>query len=227
MQDSAPEAARDFSDKYHQPEQAVHYWSKYRNNWRGRLRDWWEQRFAAQAIKRLGRRTRLLDCPAGVGRFWRTLSDGCETLVAADLSGKMMEEGRRNVPDSAPSDCIIASADDLPFVNGEFDAVFSNRLLHHIADEGARRAILGSFARVSSKNVVFSTWASGNLSHRRHVRRDIRRGKPSTNRFFLSIAEICADVESVGMRVERVQYKSRFFSALVMITCVVAESAEA
>ena len=226
MSNAAPEAANDFSDKYHQPEHAAHYWSKHRNNWRGRFRDWWEQRFAAHALSRLGRCTRLLDCPAGVGRFWRTISRNCESFVAVDLSGQMLEEGRRNVPDHAPTDSVVASADDLPFEDGEFDVVFSNRLLHHIADEDSRRAILRSFARVSSRYVVFSTWADGNLSHRRRLRRDLRRGRASTNRFYIPIATIRADIERAGMRVERIQYKARFLSPLVMLTCVVSEGGE-
>ena len=53
MQESALEAARGFSDKCHQPAEAVRYWSKHRNNWCGQLHDWGERRFAAQAMKRL------------------------------------------------------------------------------------------------------------------------------------------------------------------------------
>lgn len=219
MTSSSSPPTQDFSDKYHLPEHAAHYWSKHRKTWRGRLRDWYEQRFAAKALRLTGHHARLLDCPAGVGRFWQTLSGCCDEFVAVDLSAQMLEEGRRNVPDHLPVDCVVASADDLPFDDGRFDVVFSNRLLHHIEGAVGRRAILASLARVSAGHVIFSTWSTGNLSHHRRLRRDRRRGRKSSNRFYLPLSQIIEDVESVGMTVERVAYKARFLSPLVMLTC--------
>ncbi|MAG55152.1 MAG: SAM-dependent methyltransferase [Planctomycetes bacterium] len=206
-----------FEAKYRDASFARRYRDKRRRSWVGRISDRVEQRLAGRALRVAGRVDEILDCPCGAGRFWPTLARYCEAVHAADQSADMLAAGREGSSVVLQS-AIVARAESLPHESDAVDLVFSSRLLHHVADADDRVRILQSFARVSRRWVVFSTWETGNRTHSRHRRRDARRPRPS-NRVFLPMETIRAEVVLAGMRVVRVLHKLRGISPLVMVVC--------
>ena len=207
-----------FEAKYHDAAHALRYREKRRRSWSGRLSDAFEQRLCRRALAVAGKVPWILDCPGGTGRFWSSLHAFCDHLVAADQSGQMLRAGLTVAEDQRPLGAFVGRAESLPMKDDSVDLVFSSRLVHHIGDPAERVAILASFARVSRRWVVFSTWETGNRTHRRHARRDAERPRP-TNRFFVDLKDVIAEVEQAGLTVRRVLRKMRGVSPLVFLVC--------
>jgi ubiquinone/menaquinone biosynthesis C-methylase UbiE len=81
----------------------------------------------------------MLDIGTGPGHIppmvCRTIDDA--TVVGVDLSPAMIEIAERHRRREGFADRMtyqIADADELPFADGTFDTVFSNTIIHHIAD---------------------------------------------------------------------------------------------
>jgi len=58
-------------------------------------------------------------------------------IVGIDRSRNMVQAARRDACDSGLASCALfhqASADRIPFTSGAFDVVFSNSVLHHLAN---------------------------------------------------------------------------------------------
>ena len=60
-------------------------------------------------------------------------------VVGADMSEAMIEEARRRAPAGAPVSFHVADARALPFPDGAFDGVRTERLLMHVPE--APRAV--------------------------------------------------------------------------------------
>ena len=81
----------------------------------------------------------VLDVGTGPGRIPIALcrADGRFHVLGVDLSGPMLDLGRRNVAAAELTDLIRFARGDakaLPFPDGRFDAVTSNTIVHHIPD---------------------------------------------------------------------------------------------
>jgi demethylmenaquinone methyltransferase/2-methoxy-6-polyprenyl-1,4-benzoquinol methylase len=74
---------------------------------------------------------RILDLAAGTGTSTAALRDDGVTLVAADFSPGMLDEGRRRYPDI---EFVFADAIRTPFVAGEFDAATMSFGLRNVSD---------------------------------------------------------------------------------------------
>jgi demethylmenaquinone methyltransferase / 2-methoxy-6-polyprenyl-1,4-benzoquinol methylase len=79
---------------------------------------------------------RVLDVATGTGLVARELvgATGCR-VVGADQSAGMLAEARRRTNGSV--ELVEASADSLPFANGEFDALTFTYLLRYVDDPAA------------------------------------------------------------------------------------------
>jgi len=88
--------------------------------------------------------SRVLDVATGTGLVARALASryGC-TVVGVDQSPGMLAEARRRA--NGKLEFVEASADALPFGDGEFDALTFTYLLRYVADPAAT---LGELARV-------------------------------------------------------------------------------
>jgi demethylmenaquinone methyltransferase/2-methoxy-6-polyprenyl-1,4-benzoquinol methylase len=82
---------------------------------------------------------RILDLAAGTGTSSMAFVSSGAHVVAADFSRGMIEEGRRRHGDVPNLEFVQADATDLPFADGEFDAVTMSFGLRNVIDP--RRAL--------------------------------------------------------------------------------------
>lgn len=82
---------------------------------------------------------RILDLAAGTGTSSMAFVPSGAHVVAADFSRGMIEEGRRRHSDVPNLEFVQADATDLPFADGEFDAVTMSFGLRNVIDP--RRAL--------------------------------------------------------------------------------------
>lgn len=83
-------------------------------------------------VLRQARGKRILDAGAGTGRVTFPLQERGATVVAMDISGEMLDEGRKYGADSGrPFHPCIGAIDHLPFPDGHFDSVVSINVLRH------------------------------------------------------------------------------------------------
>ncbi len=79
----------------------------------------------------------ILDVGCGTGRLLRTASQrfSAARLEGVDVAPQMVEQATRLMPVSAPIHFQQATAEALPFADGQFDLVFSTMTFHHWADQ--------------------------------------------------------------------------------------------
>ena len=79
----------------------------------------------------------ILDVGCGTGRLLRTASQRFPgaSLEGIDAAPKMVEQAISLVPPGAPIHFRQATAEALPFADGQFDLVFSTMTFHHWADQ--------------------------------------------------------------------------------------------
>jgi len=157
---------------------AVAYRHKYERSLSRRLSNRRELAVVDQALVEADVRGRVLDCPCGAGRLTPTILARADHVTAVDLSAAMVDEARDALaPLQAGErlDFAVASVDDLPFDDDHFDAAVCHRLIHHLADAGARAKVLAELARVTKKRVVMSFSDATTFKHRLQSRRGRKR----------------------------------------------------
>lgn len=122
----------------------------------------------------------VLDVGCGPGSLVTKV--GCRRVIGVDLSARRASAVRRSNGVS-----IRATAAQLPFADGQFDAVWSGGLLHHLADDIAR-AVVSEIMRVTRPGghaVTFDSvlpepawrrplaWAVRRLDRGRYVRTQV------------------------------------------------------
>lgn len=147
---------------------------------------------------------RVIDVPCGAGRFLNILGTSARELTLMDTSAEVLELAKARAKDlGVEATFIVGDASKTGLSDGCVDAVFSNRLLHHIADAKERALFLREFHRITSKYVVVSffdylrfgplrTWLK-----RLKGRRVDYKGQPTQAAFE-------AEVRQNGFRVDRI-----------------------
>jgi len=100
----------------------------------------------------------VLEVACGTGRFTTMLADQGANIVALDISGEMMAQGREKARSRGIADRVEymrGDASRLPFPADHFDAVFAMRFFH-LLDEPAD--YLRELARVTSDRIFFDTF---------------------------------------------------------------------
>lgn len=100
---------------------------------------------------------RLLDLPAGTGRFIELWRSRRAHVHAVDISEDMLAELRRRWPAGDTLTIERADAEALPYAARSFDFVVCWRLLHLLPPEAAER-VLREFARVCCGQIVLEVF---------------------------------------------------------------------
>ncbi|MCI0712978.1 MAG: class I SAM-dependent methyltransferase [Chloroflexi bacterium] len=99
--------------------------------------------------------SRVLDVGTGPGNAAGAVQERGSVVIGIDFSTAMLAEARQHYPDIEFKE---ANAADLPFKDGEFDAVISNLAVHHL---GRPQQFLTEARRVlhDGGKVAFTVWA--------------------------------------------------------------------
>jgi ubiquinone/menaquinone biosynthesis C-methylase UbiE len=115
-----------------------------------------EQRAVAKIFDALPDCRSVVDVPSGAGRFAKVLARDRE-LIEADVAFEILEFARERAESaSLPVRFVQSDAAKLPLADASVDAVFCNRLLHHILKSAEREVFLREFHRVTRRYVVIS-----------------------------------------------------------------------
>lgn len=104
----------------------------------------------------VGPGTRLLDVGTGPGTVAAAACARGATVTAVDAEPTMVELAVQAAP---AADVRVAALPELPFADGEFDAVVANLLLNHVGRPGVALAELRRVVRPGGW-VALTTWAS-------------------------------------------------------------------
>lgn len=150
---------------------------------------------------------RILDLGCGDGALTEQLARSGAIVVGVDASASMIEAARRR-----GLDVHIADARALPF-SGEFDAVFSNAVLHWVTEaERAARSIRGALRAGGRFAAEFG--GHGNVAAVATALRAAARtfgGEPSLAApwFYPTCEQYSAILADAGFRVERIELVPR------------------
>lgn len=92
---------------------------------------------------------RILDLGAGAGHMSNLLQRRGHKVIAVDFSLAMAKIVKQKYPDI---NCIVASADELPFRDEEFDMVIADGVFHHFKVQGIFHESLKKINKVLKKN---------------------------------------------------------------------------
>jgi ubiquinone/menaquinone biosynthesis C-methylase UbiE len=107
---------------------------------------------------RLSRGQRVLDVGCGLGDDVFAIAERVGptgSVVGADVSEAMIEEAWRRAPAGAPVSFQVADARALPFPDGAFDGVRSERLLMHVPETQRALAEMARVTRRGGRMSVF------------------------------------------------------------------------
>jgi len=203
------EVLRRYRGRFTRPASAQAYEERFRT--RKRVTNRFEGRALGRALSSLGELGRVLDVPAGAGRFFPLLRERAREVVGADISAEMLQRARAaelappsgavepQAPGAAGTGPALVEADllALPFAEGSFDAVVCIRFLHHLPSGRLRVAGLRELARVSSRYVVVSFFDYASVWALRQAWRHLRgKVKPGA----ISLARFQAEAAQAGLR---------------------------
>ncbi|PYI87065.1 MAG: hypothetical protein DME26_07315 [Verrucomicrobia bacterium] len=169
--------------------QAKKYAARFERGSRRRI-DRREQRTARKIFAELADCMSVLDVPCGAGRFLQSLIEGGRRVLGVDASREILIHAERHARAlNAQADFAQGDASKLPFTGNAVDAIFCNRLLHHILKREERAVILREFHRVSRRYVIVSFFdyqAFGGLRRmikRLKGRKPAYEGQPTLDQF--------------------------------------------
>lgn len=90
----------------------------------------------------------VVEIGCGAGRMTRRLAELAGTVIAADVSGEMLERARVNVPAASVRFIELSGDGDLPLADASATAVFSYITMQHVPTARAQLAYLASALRV-------------------------------------------------------------------------------
>jgi len=197
-----------FSDKYDQAH-AYQYLQKHQTGLSRRLSSWRDMQLARRALQDAGEPNLVLDLPCGAGRFWPLLAEAPNRVIlAADNSADMLQTARQGQPAHVVSrvKTFQTSAFDIDLGDNAVDSIFCMRLIHHVAEQEHRLAMLRELCRVTRDTVIISLWVDGNYKAWKRKRLEARRaarGKrtDNQNRFLVHRETIESEFRQAGFSI--------------------------
>jgi ubiquinone/menaquinone biosynthesis C-methylase UbiE len=116
-----------------------------------------EQRAVRSIFAQLTDCQTVLDVPCGAGRFQDALVAGRRQIIEMDVAVEVLTLARQRAQRSTvQGEFVVGDASRLPLRDGCVDAIFCNRLLHHIAVASERLLFLREFRRITRRYLVVS-----------------------------------------------------------------------
>ncbi len=158
--------------------QAEKYAARFDRGSRARI-DRREQRAVRKVFAGLADCRSVLDVPCGAGRFARTLGQGGRRVLGVDSALEILFHAQKRAgrPGFRPH-FLQGDASRLPFPDNAVDAIFCNRLLHHILKPEERAMILRELRRVSRRHVVVSFFDYQGFAGVRRLLKSLKGSKP-------------------------------------------------
>lgn len=137
-------------------ERARDYASRFERGPRRRT-DQREQRAVKRIFSGLPDCRTVLDVPCGAGRFLGNLAENQREVIEMDQAAEVLEFAQQRATKlGLRARFVQGDAGRTGLPDGSVDAVFCNRLLHHITSAPERAAFLREFHRVTRRYLVVS-----------------------------------------------------------------------
>lgn len=147
----------------------------------------------------------VLDVPSGAGRLAHALSQGRRMVIEMDVAFEILLHARQRVErDREKAVMIQADASKLPMADDAVDAVFCNRLLHHLLVAEERKIILRELRRVSRRHVVVSFFDYQAFGSIRRVLKRLK-GKKLNYMSQPTLRDFKREAQECGLRVVSVE----------------------
>jgi SAM-dependent methyltransferase len=142
----------------------------------GRARNRREQAMVRRFLGRLPPGSRVLDVPAGLGRFTELILRSGHRPLSIDLNFSRIAEAKDRLPEPVPA--IQADITRLPLADQSVPAVICFRLLHHLSPDLIQH-VLCELRRVTARAFV-TFYSSRTLKYGKKR----LRGKPVSGRYY-------------------------------------------
>lgn len=172
-----------------------------------------EQRAARRILDGLPDCRSVLDVPCGAGRFLHTLAGAGRRVIGVDAARAILVHARGRAAElGLRALWVQGDAARLPLPDDAVDAVFCNRLLHHILQPGERAVILGELRRVARRYVIVSFFDYHRFGTVRRLLKRLKGSRPNyaaqpTREAFIAEALAC------GLRLQEIVPTGPFWVA--------------
>lgn len=167
-----------YSTRLQDTAEAEKYARRFERGSRARI-DRREQRAVRRIFGRLPDCRSVLDVPCGAGRFLPTLAEFCPEVMGADIAVEVLEHARQKADTTGGRARVFrGDASRLELADGAVDAIFCNRLLHHILKEEERARILKELHRVTRRYLVVSFFDYQGFGAVRRLFKRLKGSKP-------------------------------------------------
>lgn len=185
------------------PERARKYARRFKSGDRKRI-DRREQRAVRLIFSELADCLIVLDVPSGAGRFAPSLGENGRKVLEMDAAFEVLELAREQAGASGWSAAFTqADASRLPLARTSVDAVFCNRLLHHLTKVEERAIILRELHRVTRRYAIVSFFNYRGFGLLRKLLKRLRGRKPIYDGQ-PTLQEFAAEARQCGFRVNRI-----------------------
>ncbi len=153
---------------------------------------------------------RILDLGCGTGQLTQKIAEGGADVIGLDASPEMIGQARQNFPSLR---FVLQDAVAMTFAE-EFDAIFSNAVLHWIPDASAAARSMFHALRKGGR-LVAELGGVGNVQKIENAIETVLRchgsdGLPPRCMFFPSIGEYAGVLEACGLEVRSAVLFDRF-----------------
>ncbi|MCX8090620.1 MAG: class I SAM-dependent methyltransferase [Verrucomicrobiae bacterium] len=182
---------------------AARYAARFERGSRARI-DRREQRAVRAIFAGLPDCRTVLDVPCGAGRFLRTLAAADRRVIGVDAARAILTHAQSRAHHAGlQAAWIQADAARLPLRDDAVDAVFCNRLLHHIHQPAERAVILRELRRVARRYLIVSFFDYHRFGRLRRLLKRLKGSRPNYDKQ-PTRAAFCAEVAACGLRLRQI-----------------------